>query len=227
VARFHAALADLRHTFHFERAGVHDTARHLARLADALSTHRAHPRFDTLAPLTEAILEHASGLPRLGPLPTRVVHGDLKISNLLFAPSLREARALIDLDTLGHGTVATELGDALRSWCNPRGESVEAAEVDVGLFAAAIQGYARGSHGRLTTAEVGALRPGMEIIATELAARFCVDAFEDRYFGWDAARFPSRSEHNRVRALSQLALARSVRARTDALDAAVARAFAL
>ena len=67
----------------------------------------------------------------------------------------------------------------------------------------------------------------METIATELAARFAVDAFEDAYFGWDPSRFPSRSEHNRVRALSQLALARSVRARADALEALVARAFAL
>jgi Ser/Thr protein kinase RdoA (MazF antagonist) len=227
VARFHAALADLRHVFQFERVGVHDTAQHLARLADALTAHRDHPHFDVLAPLAEAVLTQADGLHLPGPLPTRIIHGDLKITNVLFAPSLREARALIDLDTLGHGTLATELGDALRSWCNPAGESAEDAEVSVPLFAASVEGYAEGCRGRITSAEIHALRSGMETIATELASRFCLDAFDDRYFGWDPTRFASRREHNLARARSQLSLARSVRAQTDALEAAVARAFAL
>ena len=44
------------------------------------------------------------------------------------------------------------------------------------------------------------------------------DAFDDRYYGWDPARFPSRRAHNLVRARGQLAHARAVRAaRADAL----------
>jgi hypothetical protein len=60
-------------------------------------------------------------------------------------------------------------------------------------------------------------------VCVELAARFCVDAVEDRYFGWDSERFSSRREHNLVRARGQLALARSVIADRDALDDAVSR----
>ena len=49
---------------------------------------------------------------------------------------------------------------------------------------------------------------GVETIATELASRFARDDVEDRYFGWDPAKYASRPEHNRARAASQLALAR-------------------
>jgi hypothetical protein len=138
---------------------------------------------------------------------------------------LRRVLALIDLDTLAHGTLATEMGDALRSWCNPGGESAPEAQVDVALFAAAVEGYAEGSLDWITGAEIDTLRPGAETIALELASRFCTDAFEDRYFGWDATRFASRREHNLVRARSQLSLARSIHARAGELDAAVRRAF--
>ena len=41
-------------------------------------------------------------------------------------------------------------------------------------------------------------------------ARFCADALNETYFGWDPDKFASRSEHNQVRAASQLAVARSL-----------------
>ncbi len=36
-------------------------------------------------------------------------------------------------------------------------------------------------------------------IATELAMRFAADALNERYFGWDRARFPAAGEHNLLR----------------------------
>jgi hypothetical protein len=63
-----------------------------------------------------------------------------------------------------------------------------------------------------------ALAGAVERIALELAARFCRDAFEDRYFGWDPARFPSRPAHNLHRAAGQLALARSARRQRAAME---------
>ncbi|WP_437525306.1 hypothetical protein WME79_38000 [Sorangium sp. So ce726] len=56
-----------------------------------------------------------------------------------------------------------------------------------------------------------ALVDAAERIALELAARFCRDAFEDRYFGWDPARFPTRIAHDLHRVAGQLSLARSAR----------------
>ena len=64
---------------------------------------------------------------------------------------------------------------------------------------------------------------GLETVCVELAARFCVDAFDDAYFGWDPSRFPSRRAHNLVRARGQLALGRAVRAaRAEATDIVIA-----
>lgn len=218
VGRFHRAIADLEHTFAFGRAGVHDTARHLARLEGAIAGASGDVRA-----IGEAILGHARDL---APLPTtrrRIVHGDLKISNLLFDASGRGV-ALLDLDTLAHGILAHELGDALRSWCNPAGESAEGA-IDPALFAASIEGWASQMKGHLDPDEVSSIVPGTETIALELASRFALDAIEDRYFGWDASRYPSRVAHNLARARSQLALARSIREARATLDTIVARAL--
>jgi Ser/Thr protein kinase RdoA (MazF antagonist) len=161
--------------------------------------------------MAERIFDHARGLPSIGELPRRIIHGDLKISNVLFDNAVERAVCLIDLDTLASGTIAVELGDALRSWCNPQGEETADAHVNVPIFAAAIDGYAEGAPGLLVPAEVESLVPGFETVALTLAARFCSDALEESYFAWDPERFGSQCEHNLARARSQLALADSVR----------------
>ena len=119
VAEFHRAVGDLEHRFRNRRLGVHDTPRHLRTLREALVEHRAHRHFDVIEPLAERVLEAAAALPPLPASRDRIVHGDPKISNLMFAPDADRALCLIDLDTLAHMPVALELGDALRSWCNP------------------------------------------------------------------------------------------------------------
>ncbi|MEM9075022.1 MAG: hypothetical protein AAGE52_41380, partial [Myxococcota bacterium] len=60
--------------------------------------------------------------------------------------------------------------------------------------------------------------PGFETIALELASRFCLDAFEERYFRWDPERFASAAEHNRVRAEGQLTYARDIAMRRRTLE---------
>jgi Ser/Thr protein kinase RdoA (MazF antagonist) len=212
VARFHGALAGWDRPFKFQRAGVHDTPRHLARLGAALAAPLPDGAGEALPRLAEQILAEARRLPALpAALPRRVTHGDLKISNVLYTNDAEpRARALIDLDTLGRLTIAYELGDAWRSWCNPLGEDVEETRFDLDILAAAAAGY--GQAHDLDRLESESLVAGVMTVAVELAARFCVDAFEDRYFGWDPSRFPSRREHNRVRAAGQLHLARRIAA---------------
>jgi len=51
----------------------------------------------------------------------------------------------------------------------------------------------------------------VEVIALELAARFCTDALEETYFRWDQKKYPHACAHNLARTRSQLSLARSVR----------------
>jgi Ser/Thr protein kinase RdoA (MazF antagonist) len=226
VARFHRAVSGLEHRFHFSRPGAHDTPAHLARLAQALEEKRGHPRYDEVARVAERILAAARGLPPLPDRPLRIIHGDLKISNLRFSEDLTEARALLDLDTLARLTIPIELGDAFRSWCNPAGEDEPGAGFDAEIFGAAVRGYAGAAPGLLAREEIEALVSGAQTIALELAARFCADALYESYFGWNPQKFPSRSEHNRVRALSQLGVASSALAQQKALEAAVRGAFA-
>ena len=214
VARFHAAFASFDYAFKFVRAGVHDTGAHLARLRSARSD-------GPLAGLADAILDEAERLPSLGALPARVTHGDLKISNVLFRAD--RAVALLDLDTMGRLNLAYELGDALRSWCNPLGEDVEQTRFDLEVFAAALRGYA--SRAQVTRAEIDSIVDGLYTNCVELAARFCTDAYEDKYFGWDPGRFPSRSEHNRVRSTGQLNLARAVAAARAQAESLVRESF--
>ncbi len=224
VARFHAALEDLDWQYRHVRVGVHDTDQHLYALDDALERHGAHRLWSEASTLGAQILEAGAALPSLAALPKRHGHGDLKISNVLFSRGTSRALCLVDLDTLGRMIWPFEMGDALRSWCNPRGEDVDDADVDVAVFTAAVEGYAAGG-ARPSEPEAATLVDGLFTICVELSARFCADALNESYFGWDQQRFPGRGEHNLLRARGQWGLARSVARRRQELDAAVHRAF--
>ena len=96
-------------------------------------------------------------------------------------------------------------------------------QFELPIFAAAIAGFRSEADDLVTRDEKIAIVIGLETVCIELAARFAVDVFEDRYFGWDPTRFPSRREHNLVRARGQLALGRQVAAaRPDLLDLVLA-----
>ena len=210
VARFHRAMDGLDYTFRAMREGVHDTAKHLMRLREAVSVHSHHHLLARVGPLAEAILDRAQALPPLPDLAPRLCHGDLKLNNILFAgetpPASEQAVCLIDLDTVGPMSLAYELGDAWRSWCNVSGEDDTAARIDMDVFRSSFAGYASSIGRTLTEPERRALLGGVEWISLELASRFAADALIENYFGWDAKRFPSRGEHNLLRARGQLAL---------------------
>jgi len=210
VARFHRALDGLDHAFVGMREGVHDTARHLARLREALAIHADHRLRSEVRPLAETILARAQGLVPLPDLAPRICHGDLKLNNILFAgregPAAETAVCLIDLDTVGPMSLAFELGDAWRSWCNPIGEDAGQAVFALDIFRASLEGYLACIDRHLTGAERAALLGGPEWVSLELAARFAADALFESYFGWDPTRFAGRGEHNLVRSRGQLAL---------------------
>jgi Ser/Thr protein kinase RdoA (MazF antagonist) len=210
VARFHAALADLDHQFVGIRNGVHDTAAHLARLESALTEHRAHHLYEHAATLGAQLLVAATELPSLDGEPLQPCHGDLKISNILFAgaklPAAEQAVCLIDLDTLAPMPLAHELGDAWRSWCNPSREDSGDARFDMAVFEASWEGYRSATATPLEAPRLHALLHSVEWISLELAVRFTADALAECYFGWDPGRFASRGDHNLARARGQWAL---------------------
>ncbi len=223
VGEFHRALWDFEYEFRHGRFGVHDTGKHLAALERVLSDHRDHASFAEVEPLAQRILEAALALDLDCDLPERIVHGDPKISNVLFSPQGR-AICLVDLDTLARMPIAVELGDAFRSWCNPQGEDVM-VPFDKDFFAAGLTGYAR-AVGDLPSADERLAIPALvQTIAVELAARFCADALRENYFNWDRARYPSASAHNLKRARAQLALGESVARQMGELERIVRAAW--
>ncbi len=226
LGRFHRALGGVEHTFRAPRLGVHDTARHLGRLAAALKSHQDHRAFNRIAPLARTILEAGSKLSLSDQGQQRIVHGDPKISNFLFDAN-NQAIALIDLDTLAKMPLALELGDALRSWCSPGGEDPKAAGFVLGHFEASIEGYKTGVQDLVSAHEVRAFIPALGTIATELAARFACDALEESYFGWDRERFEHAWQHNLERAHSQWLLAQSFAAQQPQAARIIEQVFGL
>jgi Ser/Thr protein kinase RdoA (MazF antagonist) len=226
LARFHTALLDLSHDFHNVRPGVHDTARHLARLRDALRNRTGHPRFRRVEPLGQRILDAAGSLPDLPAPAQRIVHGDPKINNFLFEPGTDRVLCLVDFDTLSRMALPLELGDAFRSWCNPGGEDTAAARFSGEMMLAGARGYAEHAAPWVTDAEIRGIAPATLTICVELAARFCADALNEDFFGWDPRRFPSHSEHSEVRAAGQLALSDSLRSQLPQLARDIPKIFA-
>jgi Ser/Thr protein kinase RdoA (MazF antagonist) len=222
LARFHRVMADIAHHFGSQHP-LHDTAGHLERLRAAA----ADPAYAAYkAPIADEIALVTDRLSRMllpEGLPLRVVHGDPKISNVLF----RDGRAigLIDLDTCNRHTILVDLGDAIRSWCRDGGED-ETQRFHVERFEGILRGYAAEGPA-LTPVEVGALPQAGPMITLELASRFLRDALEDHYFAWDAQRYPDRRAHNVARARGMIYLAQDMDAHRAEIEALVTRYFPL
>ena len=207
LGKFHKALLSLPdRPFAAPPFNIHDTKRHLQLLRDTLQTHSHHVAYAQVVPLASHILQLSQQMSTFEHLPSRVVHGDPKLNNLVFTEH-GTGVAMIDLDTIGRMNIALELGDALRSWCNPQGESQPYAAFSLDFFNAALTGYAEGSEHMLIAAEIATLPRAIESIALELAARFCTDVLKESYFAWDPTRYEAAWQHHLVRTQSQLSLA--------------------
>ncbi len=224
LGRFHATLADWTVPLPHVRPPVHEPARHLAGLSTALAAHAGHPLAVEVRAIADQIQSRLAQLPAWPAQPLRLLHGDPKISNLLFDAEGR-GLCLVDLDTLALGPLVPELGDAFRSWCNPGPEDAPQADFSLDLFAAAIEGYAASTRGFITSAEWQGIVTGTETIYLELAARFAADALNEAYFGWSPDRFATRGAHNLARARNQLAAGQALARQASAANALVAAQF--
>ncbi|MBI2566716.1 MAG: phosphotransferase [Candidatus Schekmanbacteria bacterium] len=223
LGRFHAAVGDLEHVFR-SRHSLHQTRRVVELLQDVLGRDlTAAPRGAEVAERGAAVIRSLAGR-YLDGLPQCVVHGDPKISNVVFVPrSGQEARrtlGLIDLDTVSRHTRLVDLGDAARSWCRSGGED-ERSGFLLPHFQALLAGYSETAP-PLAAAEREALARAPAVITLELAARFLRDCIEDAYFGWDARRYACRRDHNWARAMGCIALAESIGEQSGEIARAVA-----
>lgn len=211
VGRFHAGLVGKHHAFVHQRLGVHDTAKHLRVLAQALESHTEHSAWPAVSKQAALVVQALEKQPSCLGFTERIAHGDLKLSNILF-DSQENATALIDLDTLAPMPLCFEMGDALRSWCNPGGEGTQGSRFELSFFKAAMEGFSSVTRGLFPKEEFMSILTGLETVALELSARFLADALNESYFGWDALAYQSASDHNQDRAAAQWSFAQSVAA---------------
>lgn len=222
LGRFHSALRDLRYDFAFTRPHAHDTERHMGVLREALEAHRRHRLHAEVAAVGGELLQRWRDFGPLPELPKRIGHGDMKISNVLFAEDDPERpTGLIDLDTMAWMRLDRELGDALRSWCNRGREDDPEPSFDVAVFEAAMAGWLGEVRGWIAPIEATSVVSGLLRVCLELSARFAGDALNEAYFGWDPAIASGPGEHHLMRAKNQLGLARLVDAQRSALEARV------
>ncbi|MEZ4279637.1 MAG: aminoglycoside phosphotransferase family protein [Myxococcota bacterium] len=215
VGRFHAALLDFDAPLAPMGIPYRDTPLYLEALRTALEHHPGHPLHGAMAQLARRVFAAFEALGPPARVRERVIHGDLKLSNVLFESASGMGRdralALVDFDTLMRGALWMELGDLWRSWCNAGGEDAGHPHFDLEVFAAACDGFAAGYGAALEAAELASLESAPERIALELCARFVTDALEERYFGWDAGQYPTRGAHNAARAEGQWRLYEAMR----------------
>jgi Ser/Thr protein kinase RdoA (MazF antagonist) len=203
VGRLHKHLAACDYIPQGSIPHFHDTAFVLTELQ------HVHPQLpDAVRAIADDIL---ATLPSLivTDEPQQLIHGDLKISNLIF-DDLGHAVGIIDFDTLLKHTRSIDLGDAFRSWCNRTSEDDPDATFDVAFFEAAASGYAEGFGIAAGALERARYLRATRQITLELAARFLIDVVHDVYFGFDAARYPHRRAHNVARARGQYHLAQTI-----------------
>lgn len=207
VGRFHSAMRDFSGRLAPMGIPYRDTPRYVASMRNSVKCYPDHRLAEPMTQLAEKIcgaFEELGEPPNVG---ARVIHGDLKLSNLLFegpsAPESERAFALVDLDTLMQAPLWVELGDAWRSWCNLTGEDGAGPSFDLDAFEASLAGFVEGYAERLEVGEADSLETAPERITLELATRFVTDAFEETYWGWDPREFETRGDHNAARALGQ------------------------
>ena len=119
-----------------------------------------------------------------------------------------QAVGLIDLDTVKPGLVHYDIGDCLRSCCNPVGEEVTdttAVRFDLDLCEAVLDGYFAVAGGFLSDWDRHYVPDCIRLIPLELGMRFLTDHLEGNiYFQ------TTRPDHNLQRAAVQFRLTEEI-----------------
>ena len=223
--KFQQALADFpAATLHETIPRFHDTENRLCQLrasveADACGRVReAGPELAFIS-AREQELGTLCRMLRSGALPLRVTHNDTKINNVLFDTQTHKPLVVIDLDTVMPGLIGHDFGDAIRFAANFVEEDcpdASKAGVNLNIYWAFAEGFLKYTASTLTEAEVETLGTSCFALACELATRFLDDyILGDRYF---KIKYPT---HNLVRTRCQIALAKDMQRKMNAMNAIV------
>jgi Ser/Thr protein kinase RdoA (MazF antagonist) len=225
LGMFHTLLSDLAlEDLSDTLPGFHLTPGYLAHYDEVLERRGARPspevnyglRFVAQRRAFIPVLEDAKAQGRLRERP---IHGDPKINNVMLDTATGQAVALVDLDTVKPGLVHYDIGDCLRSGCNPLGEETgdwERVRFDPELCRAMLQGYLSVARDFLTETDYSYIYDAIRLIAFELGLRFFTD-----YLAGNVYFKARRPEHNLVRALVQFKLTGSIESQAASLGAII------
>ena len=221
LGTFHHLMSDLSVTKLADTLeGFHITPSYLQHYQEVLETSKIKlsPEVNYCLKFIEKRAEWANVLENAkaeGRLHLRPIHGDPKINNIMIDRTTKKAIAMVDLDTIKPGLVHYDIGDCLRSGCNPLGEETkdwETVSFQLELARSILQGYFSVAKDFLTDNDYEYLYAGIRLIAFELGLRFFTDYLEGNiYF---KTQYP---EHNLTRALVQFKLTESIESQETAM----------
>lgn len=232
LGRFHRLLSTLNPAqLHDTLPGFHITPQYVANYDRVLQGETAHERRHGAAAEQVAwgvafvaerrawasILEDAQAR---GELVLRAIHGDPKVDNILIDDQSDKAVSIIDLDTVKPGLVHYDIGDCLRSCCNPAGEEtteLHTVTFDTQLCRVILDGYLQEAAHFFTPADYAYLYDAIRVITFELGLRFFTD-----YLAGDLYFKVKHATHNLQRALVQFYLVQSIEAQATEIKAIIA-----
>jgi hypothetical protein len=226
LGRFQSLVCDLDiEKMHDTLEGFHNTPQYLAhydQVRAATTLFEPRPDVDRCHQVITShrgwasVLEDAKAR---GELKLRVIHGDPKINNFLISDRSAQAISVIDLDTVKPGLVHYDIGDCLRSSCNPLGEETTDFEhvfFDAGLAGTILEGYISVAHDFLTEADYAYMPDAIRLIPFELGLRFFTD-----YLAGNPYFKVSHPRHNLDRAMVQFKLLESIEAQQESIEAII------
>jgi len=189
---------------------LRDVARSLSKDSDAGFAERLANSSVEL----QTILDRSVDLGRIqnglsdGTLTASICHNDTKVNNVLLDRDSMMPLCVIDLDTVGPGSVLADVGDMLRTAAASVSEEerdLSKVRIDTGRAEAVVDGFLSVLGDHLNETERRMLFYSGWLITMEQAIRYLTDYLEgDVYYG---ERYPG---HNLVRTRNQLALAQSM-----------------
>ncbi len=226
---FVASLRDLPpEKLHDIIPDFHNTPKRHQRLVSAIATD-AHRRLATARAEADFALARREDCRLLevartdGTLPSRAVHNDTKVNNVMFDQQKHHAVSVIDLDTVMAGTSLYDFGDLARTSITLSREDdrdLSRIRIQPELFKALVNGYLESAGAILNDKEKAWMYDATRIITLEIGIRFLTDYLEgDHYFKC------GRPGHNLDRARAQFKLVQELEANEPILrrivDAAI------
>ena len=225
LGMFHSLISDLSpDRLEDTLEGFHITPRYLKQYKDVISkcsTDNSDKinycmKFVSERSALADVLEDAKAQGRLC---LRPIHGDPKVDNIMIDNATGQAISIVDLDTVKPGLVHYDIGDCMRSGCNPLGEETEqfdAVFFDPDLCKAILDGYVSVAKGFLTGNDYDYMYDAIRLMSFELGMRFFTD-----YLAGNVYFKAKHQKHNLFRALVQFRLTESIESQETAIRAII------